>query len=301
MSTPIFVVGCPRSGTTLVQSILGNHQDVRAFPESRALFLLAADIKRRAFGPETRHRQVLKQRLLGALNRSGWAMGRSSRFRREMSLFLDQLGATEQIEKLPRRMPTMAAAFNAFDATLTELASGRRWLEKSPLNLFIADYIDRYLPHARVIHVIRDGPDNIASLRDAGLRYYDFEGFYGGPNGVRNALAQWNEALRVSCEWRNHERHYHLRHEDICVAPEEMARELCDFLDLSFDPAILQYDPHKVSWSHELWKQRSDTAIQAQPSRFKSALSVDEQALVLRETLDVESYFPLRFARAPAP
>lgn len=297
---PIFVVGCPRSGTTLLQSILGNHPEVCAFPESRALFLLAADIKRRAFGPEARHRHVLKQRSLGALNQSGWTAGRWRRFRREMRLFLDQLGATEQSEKLPRRMPTMAAAFAAFDTALSELASGRSWLEKSPLNLFIVDYINRYLPRARVIHVIRNGPDNIASLRDAGLRYRDFEGFYGGLDGARNALAQWNEALRFSFQWRDHERHYHLRHEDLCAFPEAIAREVCSFLGLPFEPTILQYDSRKLSWSYEVWKQRPSAAIQAQPSRFHSALSADEQAFVLCQALDAERYFPRRFGQAPA-
>jgi hypothetical protein len=292
---PIFVVGCPRSGTTLLQSILGHHPDICAFPESNALFYAAADLKLRSFGPETRHRHVRKQRLLGELNRRGWAAGRARRFRREMATFLQQMGADALTDSLPGRMLTMGAIFSCFDRVLSELADGRCWLEKSPKNLFILDYIDRYLPRARVLHVVRNGADNIASLRDAGLHHYDFQGDFGGPDGVRNALAQWNQALRVSCQWQGHVRHYLLRHEDLCEAPEASVRAICDFLGLRFDPGMLRYDPEQVSWSHEVWKRRTDTGIRPQPSRFATALSAEEQILVQREALAVDAYLPRRF------
>lgn len=295
MRVPIFVVGCPRSGTTLLQSILGNHPEIRAFPESNALFQVAADIKLRSFGPETQHRHVLKQRLLGALNRWGLAAGRERRFRRELQAFLHGLGADDLAARLPARIPTMAGAFACFDAALTELVGDQRWLEKSPKNLFILDHIDRHLPHARIVHVLRNGPDNIASLRDAGMRHRDFRGDIGGSDGVRNALAQWNQALRTAAVWWGHERHMHIRHEDLCADPECVVRDICGFLELDFDVSMLHYAPDAVSWSHEDWKRQRGTRIQAQPSRFATALSVEERQMVEREALDVERHFPRRF------
>lgn len=294
MRAPIFVVGCPRSGTTLLQSILGNHPEVRAFPESNALFHVAGDIKLRSFGAETQHRHLLKQRLLGTLNRWGLAAGRERRFRREFQAFLRGLGADDLAASLPGRNPTMAGVFACFDAALTELAGERRWLEKSPKNLFILDHIDRHLPHARIVHVLRNGPDNIASLRDAGLRHRDFRGDFGGSDGVRNALAHWNQALRTAVVWYGHARHLHLRHEDLCTEPERVVRDICGFLGLDFDASMLRYAPGEFSWSHERWKRRRGTRIQPQPSRFGTALSIAEQQMVQREALDVERYLPRR-------
>ena len=55
---PIFVVGCPRSGTTMLQLMLHAHRRIAVPPETR--FLLAAYWRRRDFGDlsqvDNRHR-----------------------------------------------------------------------------------------------------------------------------------------------------------------------------------------------------------------------------------------------------
>lgn len=289
-TSPIFVVGCPRTGTTLVQSILAQHSGVSAFPESNALYYLAADLGLRSFWRDLPQRHLIKQRFLGALNRCGLTAGRSRRFRKEMTAFLHQLEADTLQHLLSRPMWTLHSAFTSFDQVLSALSEGKRWIEKSPKNLFILDYIDRYLPQALVVHVIRSGPANIASLRDAGLRYRDFRGHFGGADGVRTATAHWNQALRVSSRWQGHTRHFHLRHETLCQTPEQTVRALCQFLAIPFEASLLQYKPDRVLRPHEVWKQAGQTAIAPQPSRFHSALRPDEQAWVLRHALNPDDY-----------
>ena len=58
----LFVVGCSRSGTTIVQRLLAGHKDLISFPETAFFQRLAGDSELRMFGPE----QARKRTGIGA-------------------------------------------------------------------------------------------------------------------------------------------------------------------------------------------------------------------------------------------
>ena len=136
-----FVVGCPRSGTTLVQSLLAAHPDVWSPPETH--FFTRLD--------HVRH------------------LGRRHRRRAATTLLRDTLvtiGApSRRLARPPFRSPAAAAA--AFIRAMDETAAyqGRQhWVEKTPDHLLVIDAITRQAPGARFVHVVRDGRAVVASL-----------------------------------------------------------------------------------------------------------------------------------------
>src|SRR5882762_5158168 len=50
----VFIVGCPRSGTTLVQALLARYPGVHSFPETRFFEALLGGIDRRWQDPDAR-------------------------------------------------------------------------------------------------------------------------------------------------------------------------------------------------------------------------------------------------------
>ncbi|MDP5181620.1 sulfotransferase [Blastococcus sp. BMG 814] len=127
----IFVVGCPRSGTTLLQSFLAAHPQVHSFPETHFFHRLQAPRGgRRAAGLAA----------TGAAGRLDEAAGR--------------LGA-------PRRRPVLptvrrsGAAFVAMADAAARRNGADTWVEKTPANLYVLDLIERVVPGAQVVHIVR--------------------------------------------------------------------------------------------------------------------------------------------------
>ncbi len=89
------------------------------------------------------------------------------------------------------------------------------------------------LPEARFIHLIRDGRDVAASVR--GLP------FAPGDGSIEAIAADWRD--RIAAGRRDSAGLAHLREvrfERLVHEPELVLRELCEFLELPFDAAMLR-------------------------------------------------------------
>lgn len=124
-AAPVFSGGCPRSGTTLLYSLLNAHSRIFVGIETGLLTgnRDIAHLKGRCGLPENRLRKLY----------------RKSRCYPEF---------TEQVLSL------MAA-----------MEGNVRWGDKSPVNVTLLESIFRYFPKARFIHMVRDGRDAVCSIR----------------------------------------------------------------------------------------------------------------------------------------
>jgi hypothetical protein len=93
--------------------------------------------------------------------------------------------------------------------------------------------LDELLPEAHFIHLIRDGRGVAHSVRDLPFAPGD-----GSMEAIADDwCAQIVEARRSSATVA----HYHeVRYERLVAEPETTLRDLCDVLELEFDPAMLR-------------------------------------------------------------
>ncbi len=137
--TRIFVVGCPRSGTTLLQSMLAAHPEVLAFRETHAFWGL--------------------QNTNPGLRRAGVRSRASATTWRQLpDLGVPVVGAA------PLRVGSyVRGVVSALDDAAT--AAGRRaWSEKTPGHLRSLNLVQKYIPGAHVVHVVRQGVPAVRSL-----------------------------------------------------------------------------------------------------------------------------------------
>jgi hypothetical protein len=125
------------------------------------------------------------------------------------------------------------AAIRAFFAAYAERHGKPRWGDKTPIYVESMPAIAGALPEARFIHLIRDGRD-VALSRSTWS-----EGEAPDPS---KAARRWRRRLRQARRDARKLGHYlELRYEDLVLETEATLRQVCDFVELEFDPAMLAY------------------------------------------------------------
>jgi hypothetical protein len=283
----IFVIGCPRSGTTVVQAMLARHPEVFTLPETGFFMRLIGGMNYRWGDRDAKAPRRRLARRLGFARRYG-----RSQFR-DLQHSLMPEG--------PIRVPwSEAACAERFLALLDQLAARQgcsTWLEKTPAHLLYLDEIKRYSPDARFVHVIRPGIDVLASLVDANLRY-DAGSAFGG-DLARWAL-RWNHAAEIHRAHMGLPQHHFVFLEDLTRDPDGQWAQLCRFLELPADAAIDAACRQVISHPElEPWKH---TALSGQPRLAASKVN-DVFGPRLREWLarKLVSYEALHAAGGNAP
>jgi Sulfotransferase family len=226
MLSPVpFIVGSPRSGTTLLRLMLDSHPAIAIPPETGFLRDIAKAGRRRAdagVGSPASPAEILR---------------RFTRAERWADFKLDPIALEERVATL--RPFNVSEACRAFYRLYAARFGKSRYGDKTPGYVFVMEDIQALLPEAHFIHLIRDGRDAALSLRH--------HWFSAGPDMTVQAehWARHVQAGRASASKVNH--YLEVRFEDLVVGPQDTLRRLCDFLKIGFDPGMLRYHERAAS------------------------------------------------------
>jgi hypothetical protein len=222
-----FVVGVARSGTTLLRLQLDAHPELAIPPETGWGFV-AGELARPKCGPKG---------LIRAL--------------RELETWPD-LGFDEaRVLAVLRDVEPWsgAAGLRALWQAYAARHGKPRWGDKTPLHLRCMPDLSALIPEAHFIHVIRDGRDVAASVKALP--------FAPGDGSIEAIAEDWQRAIRVARGVAEKLQHYQeVRYERLVNEPEAVLRELCDWLDLRFDSAMLRAHERARSRFKELAAER---------------------------------------------
>src|SRR4051812_26550035 len=213
-SDPFFIVGCGRSGTTILRLLFNAHPDVAIPPESQFIGRLVASWPRMITADGIDADAIV--RTIG---------------RRLDHMELDRDVVRTRLRALRDRTPRAAA--EAIFGIVAERAGKPRWADKTPNQVEEIPTIAGVFPEARFIHVIRDG-------RDVALSYLD-RSF--GPANVWDAARQWDRQVRAGVRDGRPlaNRYLEVRYERLVKRPEESLEQLCRFVDLEPRPEMLRF------------------------------------------------------------
>ncbi|WP_239118121.1 sulfotransferase family protein [Paractinoplanes ferrugineus] len=215
---PIFVVGCPRSGTTMLQLMLHAHPRIALPPENR--FVLPAYQRRHEFG-DLRHpgrRAELARWMIGTRQ------------------FAD-LGLAEQqvIDAVVAAPPTLGSALGTVFRLYAQRFGKPRWGDKRPAYLRSLPTLLRLFPDAQIVNIMRDGRDCVASLKEAPWSSAD----------LGDHITAWSRAADASLRAARRcppDTYFMIRYEDLTADPPTQLRRLCEFLGEDYDPAMAHPD-----------------------------------------------------------
>lgn len=208
-SNLIFIVGCPRSGTTWVQRLLASHPCVKTGQESDVFDLYV--------GPQlrtwTRELDVLSS------GRGGVGLGCYFREPDFMRILKDY-------------------TLRLLSPMVGSLRPGEIFVEKTPSHALYIPEILKLLPGARFVHVLRDARDTVASLVGASRSW----GRAWAPGNASHATAMWIEhvqAARTAASSLGPTHFYEVRYEQLHAHTHATLRDLVTWIGLQWADAEL--------------------------------------------------------------
>ncbi len=258
---PIFVVGVPRSGTTLLSAMLAAHPRLVCGPETHFFDQLvhvdARGICRRAGWPKDAIDYIYSIKHVGESIPANYGLTRE-----------------ELTEALARRKPSIPAILSGMMELYMDRVGKRRWIEKTPDHLPYVARIRRYYPDSPIVRIVRDPRDVAASLLAV----------WWGPGSLLKAIDVWRTFDDRSARFFEVDSRCHtLRYEDLVLEPEPTLRELCRFLDESFDPDMLDTSrsARLVNAANEPWKTKvAEKPDASRVEAWRQKLSGEELRLV---------------------
>lgn len=206
-----FVVGVPRSGTTLLRLMLDRNSELAIPGETHFLPALAARL------PQLKSREDFLAFVVGAQT---WP-----------NLGVDEAALRRAVHAFEPF--TVSDGLRCFYRLYAKSRGKARWGDKTPPYRSHLKTIEDLLPEAHFVHVIRDGRDAALSLR----------GLWWGPGDDIEAQAHfWVEQITHTRQESQQVAHYaEVRYEDLVSDPEPTLRGICDYLALRFEPGMLEY------------------------------------------------------------
>jgi hypothetical protein len=206
-----FLVSAGRSGTTLLRMMLDSHPEVAIPPETEFIPEVAAAC-REAEDPADAFLESVT---------SHW------RFR---DLQLDRQALAREVSALSPF--DFAAGIRCLYGLYAAKFGKRRWGDKTPFYRAHMPLVQRLVPEARFVHVIRDGRDVALSITP----------LWFGPDSIEETASYWRDIVGEIREGgRRLDAYLEVRYEDLILETEPTLRRICDFVDLPFDRAMLDY------------------------------------------------------------
>jgi hypothetical protein len=267
---PVFVVGVPRSGTTLLTAILGSHSAFDCGPESGFFVHLARGRFEQAL--RSRRWPDAAVRALDALpHPSGRTLVDRYDVRREaVRAFL------EAHERSPANLLR----------SITEVSAAhrgrRRWVEKTPLHLLHVEDVLAHFPNARIVRIVRDPRDAASSMCRLPFESDSF---------VANCYAWMHYHAASRDTLTTDERCTTIRFEDLLHDVEPTVRSLCTFVGEHYEPAMIDHAARssRVRADGEPWKNRVSERLDGSMAfRWRQGLDADSArvaSLICHEAL----------------
>jgi hypothetical protein len=213
--TPVFIVGAPRSGTTLLRVTLNRHSQLAVAGETHYFPRVYA--RRHAFGDPGDVRN--RERIVGAY----LAIGPVRRLGMDIGVLRQRL-MSEGV--------TWSALFASLIRVYADLKGKQHSGEKTPQHALHVKTLCEWFPDCSIIHMVRDPRAAACSLTHM-------------PWASRSVLMEartWHSCNTAACAVSTRDNYVRVKYEELVAQPEEQLRRVCSHIGLEYQEALLRPD-----------------------------------------------------------
>jgi hypothetical protein len=257
MKPPIFIVGVGRSGTSLLQSMLGSHAEIDFLPETQFLRKYCFSSKQKKRWEAVDVKDFIEQL------RYDSAFGRL------------RLNPEECIESTPIKMEKVfnTIIHHHLSRTGKSIAG-----DKDPRNLDFINAIYEFFPTAYVLHIIRDPRDVVLSRTKA-----DWSKKWPFFMHACMYYTQLKRGRKLGAKCFE-DRYKEIFYEDLINDSEKSLKNICEWLECYYDEGMLQYQQTAqslVSEKEMQWKKETlGPLLKTNKNKWKRELSPYEVAII---------------------
>lgn len=247
---PIFILGCHKSGTTLLRNLLDGHKDLFAVP-TETHFLANAGYwvkySYRRNRPQNLSMEEIKKRLID------WIDLRN----REDNIIADGFTRGKwNIEVLKDHVmnnpsTNLRELSDLFYSGLykslheQELPGDKRIVEKSVENSEFVSDLNLLYPNAKFIRILRNPYSNLVSLRKYSTKNEKYLNFPFLRNPIRSMYDSFYDLYKNIRTFK----HYKLiKYEDLLLNTSQIMREISEFIEIEFNEGLLQPTVISENW-----------------------------------------------------
>lgn len=219
---PLFIGACPRSGTTLLRSMLNNHPDFAMPAETD--FVIPVWLRRSRYGDL---RVADNRRKLAE-----WIFNTPGQGGRRIRAGFDQQEAIERVAASP---PSLGSMFASCFQIYADVHGKPRWGDKRPAYANYLGMIFALFPDAQFINMVRDPRAVVSSLMGID--------FFPGDDALEAGTAMWEASIRNVDRFSRRLRPDQLldvRYEDMVYNPAAVLERTCAFAGLRAADTIEQ-------------------------------------------------------------
>ena len=257
--SPIFIVGCPRSGTHLLRNMLRSHPNLSFPGESHFIPKFY-----KAFGDPKSEKEAktLASIILNLQWIQPWYL----------SMDIGSFAHDRTYTQVVRRI------FEAW----AQKENKERWGDKTPQYVTEMPVLLELFPGGKFIHIIRDG-------RDVALSWLRLNF---GPTNIFTAARQWQYFVSTGQRVGRSlpaDTYLEIRYEKLLVQAREVMDNICSFINEPFcekllkpDPLILDYPARKLMFGRFTPSYNNalkTTVVDKNSSKWKSQMPWSDQAI----------------------
>jgi hypothetical protein len=213
----IFIIGCGRSGTSLLSRMLNNHPELAVPFESHILHTFYPLLDKYGDLSDFSNIRLLIRHILKTGPIRLWHPP------------LDEKLVLKHIQEY-----NFGGVFEGILKTYMSMEGKKYWAEKTPHNVNFIKEILQIFPSAKFIYMVRDGRDVAISYQEARF----------GPKTIYGVSKLWNAYLSTYIRNKKHipaSQRYELRYEDLISHPDEILRKLCNFLEIDYCESMKEF------------------------------------------------------------
>ena len=288
ITKPIFIVGCPRSGTTILAKILNNHSQIASATEIH-FFNHLTKLKKYNW-------QNIDDNFLKTLFKETRIEDFCSLLKVDFEEFKAQFESITITNSLAIEEQNQKRIFDTLMLLLLKRNNKEVCCEKTPQHLLSVAKILSLYPDAKIIHLVRYGRDTVNSLVKMPWR----------PEGLLNNSRFWKQyaktGMQLSERYTQSSNNFHsLKYEDLLLNPQESIKALCNFVELEFEDTMLSmqqaitdnksniFSSWESSWKYKAMEELDSTRVGA----WQKELNEKDQILLnwhLRKELEALGY-----------
>ena len=261
ISTKCFVVGCSRSGTTLLSVLIDRHSKIAMTPETAFYEEISPKIC-----------SVDKNELRNTL--TNWS--------RLPELGLDIETIIEHCNDQFTQKDVLNIILKLYSSKFEKPYCG----EKTPGHWRFLDSIIADFPQTKIIFIVRDGRDTVMSLNKMPWWRYD----------INHATNVWIGAAEAACKYLQLYpfKVMFIRYEDLVIKTEETLTNVMEFIKLKYEVKQLDYQVKSNVVLHRSieWKGKALSAIDDKRiGHWKKSATIEESIFLNKSMKTYLTYF----------